>query len=188
MEVLFNEATHTYTCGGEVIPSVTQIISSVDGNNWGDINADVMAKAQQRGTAVHSITEYHDKGVLDGETVDPALRGYYDAYLAFLSDCKPIWDLIEYRICNLDLGYAGTLDRAGTMNNKPVILDVKTGAKSKWTGVQLSAYQMGAKLKPSTKRFGLYLAKDGKYNLVPYTNQMDWNIFLSAVNIWKFNK
>ena len=184
----FNAEKHEYKLDGVKIPSVTQIISAVNGNIWGMIDAETMEIACQRGTAVHTITELHDKGTLDIDTIDPALTGYHEAYLKFLKECNPVWDLIECKVHSGPFRYAGTLDRTGTLGGKNIILDIKSGVKNTWTGCQLAAYDKALNDGILRKRYGLYLSKNGKYKLEPYTNTTDWNIFLSALNIWNFNK
>jgi len=183
----FDAEKHEYRRDGIVFPSVTQVIESVAGSRFANITAEDLEFACQRGTVVHTITELHDLGTLDKHSIDPALRGYYAAYIAFLEDCSPKWDKIEHRACDETLGYAGTIDRIGEMNGRGVILDIKTGVKSCWTGVQLAAYANIIKDKKS-KRFGLHLGGDGKYQLEQYGYPMDWNVFLSALNIYKFKK
>ena len=183
----FDQEKHEYRVDGVVIPSVTQIINSVAGERWDNIDSEALEYASQRGTAVHLITELHDLGTLDESSVDPTLRGYYNAYLAFLADVKPQWELVEQKAFSERPRYAGTVDRVGIVNGKKAVLDIKTGVKSKYTGLQLSAYahMIGEK---QARRYGLYLSEDGKYSLVPYTNQNDWNIFLSALNIHNFKQ
>ena len=183
----FDAGNHEYKVDGVIVPSVTQIINSVAAERWENIDADKLEYACQRGTAVHLITELHDLGTLDESSVDPKLQGYVSAYKAFLADIKPSWGLIEHKTYSDMPRYAGTVDRFGTVNGKKAVLDIKTGVKSKYTGLQLAAYahMIGEK---KAKRYGLYLGGDGKYSLVEYKDANDWNVFLSCLNVMNFKQ
>lgn len=63
MSVTFNPETHTYTNNaGQVIPSVTQIISQVLGNDYQGVNQELLNKAAKRGTLLHEQASLLLKG------------------------------------------------------------------------------------------------------------------------------
>lgn len=186
--LVFDKKLHTYTKNGRNLPSVTTIINDCDPNAFYRVPLEVMEKARQRGNAVHTLTEYYDKGILDESTIDPELQGYFDAYLKFLSDMNPEYDMIEKMVDSEMHGFAGTLDRTGEMQGYEFLLDIKSGCKSRWCGVQTSAYAKTIADNVFRKRFGLYLKSDGKYDLVEYSDPMDFNIFLSCLNVWNFKQ
>ena len=167
----FDEATHTYSLDGKKLPSVTEICGLL--NNWGDINPAILMQAARRGTVVHEYCELADYGVdEDGIECEPELAGYVIAYMRFLRDYRPLWEMVEQRVYSEQFGFAGTLDRYGTIDGKPVLLDIKTSSSvNKLTKIiwacQLSAYQLLlAKEGEEVKRWNLVLKKDGKYQIV----------------------
>jgi len=183
----FDHITHTYAKNGVNLPSVTQLIDTACPDAFYHVPPEVMEKARQRGTAVHKITELHDKGILSEDSIDPDLSPYFDAYKAFLHRMCPVFDRIECIVDSELYKYAGTLDRTGRMQGYAFIIDIKTcSCESKWTGVQTSAYNKALNDEIYRKRFGLYLKSTGKYKLVEYANPQDFNIFLSILNIRNF--
>lgn len=105
----FNEETHTFTCNGEVIPSVTQILKAnrmtPDGYDFID------PWYLERGKLIHLATEYFDKGTLNDDSLDPAIIGHVDAYKTALRD--KAWKVtgIEKKLWHPKLKYAGIIDR-----------------------------------------------------------------------------
>ena len=90
------------------------------------------------------------------------------------------------------LGYAGTVDRWGTIQGDAVVVDVKTGAVPSWAPLQLVAYARLPLGGPSARRrrIVLQLRPTGQYRIheYPIVNfGRDERIFLSALAIahWK---
>ena len=138
-ELHFDEATHTYTWDGRVVPSVTQCISEFIPFPW---DSEAVRRAAAFGSVLHKTTELKDKGTLDqyDKALDPWLNSW-DQYLADLDRSKfawayvdiksgaymPSWDIqlpaywklnekpegdvIEGRYYSEKYGYAGTIDR-----------------------------------------------------------------------------
>ena len=170
--LLFDEAEHRYMVDGRIIPSVTQIISTVGLYEFDFVSDDTLAVAAERGRNVHSMIEFFEQGELDFNTIDQELQGYFDAYLEIkkvgLLPAHPI--RIEYRAWSEKYNYAGTIDQEfeGDWLN-----DHKTGSKSPVHGLQLSAYWLmlhpDMSLKPK-KLTCDYLSRDGSYEVVedPY--------------------
>jgi len=188
--VAFDAATHTYTAGGIALPSVTQIIAGAglmgDTSFWTD-------EARDRGTHVHTMVALADIGDLDEDTLDPALRPFLDAYRWFQHDHSPKWSLIEAPRYSLTLRYAGTVDRAGFLQDgkHPTVLDVKSGQPAAHHGIQVSAYRrlLSEELGPIVNRAVLHLGADGTYRLtkLPLDDREDWAVFAAALTIesWK---
>ena len=111
MPLIFHEETHTYELDGVKLPSVTEILSPFSGND--NISPAVLQHAAHRGHLVHEYTELIDYGT-PPEDIDivPELAGYVSAYLRFLRDWQPTWELIEQPV-HCGKAYAGTLDRYG---------------------------------------------------------------------------
>ena len=192
----FDPETHTYSLDGKKLPSVTEICGLL--NNWGDINPAILMQAARRGTVVHEYCELVDYGVdEDGIECEPELAGYVIAYMRFLRDYKPLWECVEQKVYSEQFGYAGTLDRFGTIDGKPVLLDIKTSScvnklqKIIWA-CQLSAYVLLlAKEGEEVKRWNLVLKRDGKYQIVDASESekkyafSGFSLFNTLLLIWK---
>lgn len=159
----FDEKTHTYTAGGVVYPSVTQILKDLGFID----NPHYTEESAQRGTDVHLATAYDDQGRLDWETVDPAIRPYVDAWRAWRQASgmgEPRH--IEYRIASTLQQFAGCIDRVWTKPDKATVSDIKTGGPEGWHRLQLAAYaalypQMG-EAPEMVDGILVYLSNDGK--------------------------
>jgi len=169
-QLIFYDKGHIYELDGETLPSVTEILSPF---SWNDnISAATLQHAAHRGHLVHEYTELIDYGVpVEDIDIVPELAGYVSAYLRFLRDWQPTWELIEQPV-HYGKAYAGTLDRYGTIDGKPVLLDIKTtsGAsrqqKVMWAA-QLWGYKnaLPDKYPSPQKRLDLLLKRDGKYTI-----------------------
>lgn len=183
--VQFNPQDHTYTLDGARYPSVTQILADL--GFYGSAAAHFTEYGRDRGRFVHKIVEYHCKGVLDEESIDPELMGYFEAWLSFESDTGFVSIDCEVPLASADLQCAGTPDHIGILNGNDAVLDVKSGAILAATGIQLSGYEAlkGKRL----ERYGLQLKANGKYSLKRFRDRQDRGIFLSALSVyqWKNN-
>lgn len=174
----FNPETHVYKENGVEIPSVTQIVRF--------LNADAAAKADpwrrdtaaDRGSRVHSYCMLADYEELP-DVIDVDCVGYVSAYLDFLRDYNPVWEVIEGMVSGGDpsFRYAGTVDRYGDLMGLSAVVDIKTGSSiSKLAcGAQLFGYATSddialrhkARQKPRGI-FVLHLRGDGTYRLIEY--------------------
>lgn len=193
-KVRFDEATHTYTLDGKELPSVTHIIRylAVDKANNADPNMALIAR--ERGSAVHEATVMYD---YSGEIPDdfPAeYAPYLEAYVQFVRDYKPGWELIEHQMGNKTLGYAGTLDRFGVIDNEWCILDIKTSYKVDIPSLsaQLTAYhdlllneQFERLENAKIRHLGLQLMRTGKYRLYETDCEKGSDLFYSCRRIYK---
>ena len=127
-EFLFDEATHTYTLDGVVIPSVTEICAPITCGKYPPVG--VVQQAAARGTRVHELCALYDMDALPDE-IEAELVGYVKAWAAFCRDYKPVWTHIElplYGVLNTGLPFAGTLDRIGKIDGRTLVVDIKTAA------------------------------------------------------------
>lgn len=193
-KIHFDEATHTYTLDGVELPSVTHIIRylAVDKANNADPNMAMIAR--ERGSAVHEATVMYD---YSGEIPDdfPAeYAPYLEAYVQFVRDYKPGWELIEHQMGNKTLGFAGTLDRFGVIDNEWCILDIKTSYKVDIPSLsaQLTAYhdlllneQFERLENAKIRHLGLQLMRTGKYRLYETDCEKGSDLFYSCRRIYK---
>ena len=196
-KVQFDEATHTYTLDGKELPSVTHIIRylAVDKANNADPNMALIAR--ERGSAVHEATVVYD---YSGEIPDDFPAEYaphLEAYVQFVRDYKPGWELIEHQMGNKTIGFAGTLDRFGLIDGEYAILDIKTSYKVDMPSLsaQLTAYRSllykeysPAKwdeiLEKGLNLYGLQLMRDGKYRLYKCDESVGDILFQSCLKIY----
>ncbi len=168
-KIEFDAEKHIYRVDGVRMPSVTEILEPITAKHYGEISQEVLRMAAERGTIVHEACEEIDYG-LEAE-VPVEYEGYVNAYLSFLGDYRPEWEIgIEQMIYSCEDGYCGTVDRAGTIFGKDAVLDIKTTTsptrQSKMAGCcQTVAYANALNI-PTAKRYLLYLKRDGAYSLL----------------------
>lgn len=181
----FDEATHTYRHNGEVRPSVTQVLSKL--HDFAMVSKEVLEAAQERGTAVHKLCQFHDENDLQPESIGDYWP-YLDAWIKFCADRKAKWDGIEWQGYSTRYGYAGTMDRRGFLGGTRYIVDIKTSAQSHpvW-GMQTAAYrQLCAEQDPAwlmARRGTVQLRPNGTYTFLPWDRPDDWPAFLSLINL-----
>lgn len=125
-DFLFDEATHTYTLDGVVIPSVTEICAPITCGKYPPVGA--VQQAAARGSRVHELCALYDMDTLPDE-IESDLVGYVKAWAAFCRDYKPVWQYIERPLHGeIDAGqpFAGTLDRIGVIDGFNRVVDIKT--------------------------------------------------------------
>lgn len=179
--VEFNPDTHTYTCGGERIPSVTQVLADL--GFYGDAVKYFTDYKRDLGSFTHKAIELHLSGELDESTLDPAILPRFNAWRRFEEETGYVSLGCEVVMWSESSRFAGTLDHKGILNDKPSLIDVKTGLLMPATGIQLGAYEIldGT---PGLKRYGLQLKEDGTYTLKEYKDRTDRQIFLAALSVW----
>jgi len=183
-EVVFTESDHSYRVGGARYPSVTQVIA--DMGLYGNAADYFTEWSRERGSFVHRIIQWHLSGELDEDTIDPALAPYFDAWRRFERDAGYVSDACEKVMASDFYKFAGTVDHIGHLNGYCCIIDVKTGALSPATAIQMGGYEILMK-SPGIRRFGLRLMDTGKYSLKEYKDRQDSKIFLAALAVyyWK---
>lgn len=176
----FDPVRHTYHLGDRALPSVTTVLKAVGliDDTW------FTEQARQRGTYVHMATHYVDEDDLAEESVDPRYLGYLHAYRRFLETTRPSWEYIEHRICDPIAGYAGTLDRAGLVNGRRMLVDIKTGTFAT-AGLQTAAYRRCLPEPHTWGRAALKLNADGAFTFNDLTDRRDEARFLAALTVWQ---
>lgn len=166
----FIEETHEYFDDGVKLPSVTEICKFAHAGAYANAVPHLREVAAMRGTMIHEATVELD---INGEVeVPPELTGYINAYIDFKRDYNiKSWGLFEHPVGSKELGYAGTLDRAGCIDDQITIVDLKTGTSiDKLTLLaQLCGYKRALPGKVD-RLMGVQLKKDGKYTVY------DWQI------------
>ena len=188
----FDEASHTYTLDGVVIPSVTQIIKPI-GADFSMVPPMVLEAKRVLGVAVHAATELDDLGELDDAETDPLVMGYVRAWRRFLAESRFDVSMNEHRLFHASLRFAGTVDRFGTILDAPWLVDIKTAADPIPSyGVQLAGYEILLRdfayleTRP-IRRATVHLNADGGYRMREYNNPNDAACFRSLLSVhhWK---
>lgn len=180
--LIFDPVAHTYTLDGAALPSVTTVIKAAGlmppmfgATEW----------HMERGRLVHAATHMSDENDLDESSLDPEIAGRVQAWRAFRAGVAGRLTIseIERPRYHPALMYAGTPDRVGTWDAKPCVVDIKSGAPALWHRTQLGAYSA---MTLAAHRLGVYLAADGSWKLVTYTDRGDWPVFQSALALWQY--
>lgn len=169
-----------YTIDGKFYRRVTSLIKEY--GLYPDYPAG--GNAMEFGKNVHKACELWDKGVLDMDTLDPALVPYLEQWKAIIKRGY-LWTYIEHTVVSKTYGYAGTLDRA--VNN--CIYDIKTGYPASWHGVQLALYKIAYQEQEHIKvrdMYCVYINADN-YRLIKYNKKSDMAVALAILTIknWK---
>lgn len=130
------DENHVYRWDGEVVPGVNEILGDM-----GIIDTSFMTdEGAANGKRRHLLMELYDNEVLDWSTVDESDMSYLVGWQEFLTDTGFKADCIEEQVYNEFWHYAGTLDRAGRIEDQAWIIDIKTGGIGAYVPLQLSLY------------------------------------------------
>lgn len=189
----FDEDSHTYEVAGIKRSSVTDLLKK-NGLNKGLIYA--TDEHRWRGHAVHEMMKLHHKGTLDEINLDEDLRPYLRAWRRFVGETGFSTMGFEKPLYHPVLNYAGTPDVWGRVGKEIWLPDYKSGTVPRVTGLQLAGYEMlliacgeipekGIPI----RRIGIHLKNDGNYNLRPFEDHNDKNIWTMIVSVhnWGIN-
>jgi hypothetical protein len=182
MELVLDQATHSYSLNGVRIPGVSEILDwagfSPPYPRTGDYKA--------RGSAVHKATFLFDQGTLG--KIDPRIEGYLASYKIFREEFPVKWDLMEMSAYHPTLLYAGTLDRG--CETQSWIVDIKTGEPpKKRLGLQLAAYSLLTPLGTLSQRAGVQLFDDGsRPRLITCDDRQDFDVWLGLVHRYHWER
>lgn len=116
--------------------------------------------SRDKGSFVHQAIKYDLAGELDeGESFDDEIRPYLSAFRKFMAESGFKVERSEVPGVNTTFHYAGTPDLIGCFP-KPT----------------------------QARRFALELNKGGKYKLIGYTDQNDFNVWLAACACWHWKR
>lgn len=191
----FTAENHVYRWKGNVVPSVTQILSPL--SDFSMVAPATLEYARARGVAVHKCVQLDILDDLDEASVAQELTGYLSAWRAFRKDCSVTaadFGEPEKQMYHDLYGYAGTPDVPIFLDNKWGVLDVKTAeAMGDAWGPQTAAYldlindNTPKGQHKIENRYSLRLRDNGTYRLDKFTDRADWQVFLSCLTLhrWK---
>lgn len=171
-DIFFDPDSHIYLVDGVEVPSVTTILGLITDSEYKKVNPSVLDTAAKRGSVVHEYCQLYDCDALPDEDVY-GIMGYIKAYADFVRDYRCVWEQIEAPVYS-SMGFAGTLDRAGLVEGKQAIVDIKTIANptkmSKFVVcMQTTAYAIARAETfgtPTYKRYAVYLKANGEYSVL----------------------
>jgi hypothetical protein len=137
----------------------------------------------RKGSLVHRACTLDDQGILDEGTVAPELAGYLAAWRKFKSEKSVAVMNAEFMVYDLQLEYAGTVDRLISWNRspRPCVVDLKSGGKTDTHWLQLAAY---VRASPEWRTFDgllVYVKENGNYTLDFYAGRK----LIDAVHYWE---
>jgi len=115
--------------------------------------------SRDKGSMVHLACHYDLAGELDEDSLDDEIRPYLSAFRKFMADSGLKVERSEVPGVNSTHLYCGTPDIVGCFP-KPT----------------------------AARRFALELNKEGKYKLIPHTDQNDFSVWLSAVACYRWKQ
>lgn len=183
----FDEATHTYRVGGQVRPSVTQILRPIV--DFSAVPLDVLEAKSDLGSRVHRATELDDADDLEESSVGDDVRPYLRAWRDYLRDTGAVVLLSEGRVYNPGANYCGTLDRVLDIDGVEWLVDIKTSAQvHRAVGPQTAAYEQALGWRSPLRRGVVQLRPDGSYRFRELNNPRDWVIFQACNLIFRTNQ
>jgi len=140
-QLQFDSEKHRYTVNGTELSSATGLL----GNDLSFIPKDILEKAQNYGTLVHSELEHYINNKYMGSFFNKPTQEYYSNEIEEFKKWEADKDIIgasEIKVFDEQKKISGTIDLVCLLNGKITIIDFKTSAqahKKQWAK-QLSVY------------------------------------------------
>jgi len=131
-QIITLDDKHIYHMGDIILPGVTEILNLVGYTDFSKIPLDVLEAAKKIGNEVHSITQKHDENTLKPELLDEPIIPYFKGWTNFIEDFDVKMLSIEEIVHSLKWGYAGKIDRLGTIRGELALIDIKTVSTVTW--------------------------------------------------------
>ena len=189
----FNEEKHFYSLNNIPMAGVSSILKRAGiCSDFSAVPPEVLQRAAEFGKVVHAVCEFHGKKTLDIATIAPPVMPYYEAYLSFLRDYDVEIVEVEQPVFSKRFWYAGRLDLLAKIHGKLTICDLKSTANMAVTErIKLAGYKIAREEMFFDKipgRWGVLLQKDSKYQVFPYNDESDLDVFIAACQVSKWKK
>lgn len=183
---------HVYHLGRNWVTSPSRVIKDLNlGPDFSNANKANLQYKTEIGTAAHACIELLNKGVLDEQTIDPAVIPYVHAYRKFVSASGFSLAGCEIGIYSNLHNFAMKVDLVGEVNGSLSLIDIKTSTSiHPCVELQVGAYELGYnevnKSRPISKRFYLHLKQNGDFRL----GECDTSpfLFLDALKLWEWKR
>lgn len=186
----FNEELHEYRINGVVVPSVTQITSSL--TDYSRVPPSVLERKRDIGIALHKAVEIYLKGDFETAALPDSFLPYFAAFANWLEKERFQPDQSELRVYSEKAMYAGTLDLTGTTaRGRRALIDFKCtaklmpAAKVQTAGYAQACMEMGDSIK---ERYVLQLKPDGTYRFELFKDREDFTLFNSLLSFHHFQQ
>jgi PD-(D/E)XK nuclease superfamily len=199
--LVFHTDPHRYELDGELVPSVTQVLTRAGLIDFSNVPGYVREAALERGRVVHQAIHYYNEHDLDlaaFQSSFPQYVRYVDAWISFCAQRRFTAVLNETRVASRRHRIAGTLDCLGVLDDVAVLLDFKTGRPGDVAAdLQTAAYLALAlewaedsddqRLRnylgvyPVVRRYGVQLLGDGSFRVEAYATPSDWRDFATLL-------
>ena len=183
MTLAFAENNHRYQDQCVIIPSVGQIMKLCGLDYTANIPPHILDPGRLVGKTVHLACQWLDQGCLDLDSLGKEIVGFVVSYQKFREYYSPEWLDIEKPMQGeyQGLGFAGTPDRIGRIQDKSAVADLKTSSKPQpaWA-IQLAGYQF---MSGVDLRMTVWLQKDGSFEVISYTDTGDEEAFKASVTL-----
>ena len=168
-KLIFDEADHTYTIHGKLIPSVSLIVGLILGDNYKGIPMQILNKAAEFGTDVHKFIELYNETCIIEYGGDYKKLHCVNEWIRLSEEFDKIIES-EQSVHYDDL-YAGTFDSIALKGNKRVLLDYKTTNKfhEERVTLQLNLYRLAYRWltgKKVDELCAVWLPKHGRGKLI----------------------
>lgn len=191
-EIVFDEASHTYTVRGERWPGVTSILDPYL-TDFSRVPDDILRRAREWGKAVHQTIELYEQNDLDYDSLASELLLALQQYMKAKEHMG--WRVVgsEIPVAHAMHRYAGTLDLVAYAGNRKTAdqVDVKTGVMPPSVGPQTSAYTEAYHHMKQPHRIGrrfcLFIGTES-FKVYPLKEASDFSIFLSCLNLTRFKE
>lgn len=188
----FEETEHRYFVDDVEVPGVTRALEAAKLIDFSQVPRDVLERAKERGTAVHSAIHYWLDGDLDEATLTEETHGYLMAALSFLHQMKVTPVRVERFVHSTAHRYAGRLDLEALLERKDggvdkAVIDWKTGLVQPAHRIQLAGYVAPLPDPRAYRRMTVELHANGSYRVYEYSAEdylRDLNILRAAVALW----
>lgn len=158
-----------------------------------------------RGTSIHAANEALAHGY-EPVIERPEYEPYVDGLRQWYKDYSPMIAATERRVVSQALQLTGRIDLFPIIESVPYVVDVKTGGKAQWHGIQLAGYHALAlhedivwtlfgppynawtfgERSSGLKRACLYLPGNGKYQWRDKQDYQDEYLFRAALALTRY--
>lgn len=192
----FDIENHIYRVNGRVIPNNTSILDDQGVSDISGIPEERLKYKSALGLAVHYCIHLHESGNLDEDSIDPRIAPYFSAYKKFCEVNRFEPRHTELMLYSAKWQFCTTIDLQGPLTLGGVESESLIEIKNVWamqpscaiqTAAQQIAFEENHDIKIK-KRYGLQLKPSGNYELIPYTDPNDKQIFLAALTVYKWRE
>lgn len=186
--MLTRNKNHIYRDGnGKILISVTQHLNISGLQDFSMIRPEVLAHAATKGQHIHQAHYLYLLDDLCVDSLDPAYKGYCEAFIKFYKEQNiEVWDSENIISCKR-LMTAGSFDLICSFNSVGSVIEFKTCATMpETTRLQTAGYKILWNGNKSNNlvinRYGVHLLKTGKYMIYRYEDRSDEQAFKNMVN------